>query len=319
MDGRGRDLRSLREATAVPSARSYYRSSYRPLGSNFPFVSVVRSAIDLLVRFATHAPKGLGASLTVALFAGATAFGLARGGHIDAFAAAYGDPRSVIARLAGFDIRSVTISGLSTLDEQSILKAAAIGDGESLPFLDVDAVRARLLDMPMIRDVAVRKFYPNALSIGIVENKPYALWQLNGELSVVGVDGRVIGAMDDSVFADLPMVVGDGAAVHASDFVALMDAQPDIKALVRAGVWVGDRRWTLKLQNGLDVHLPEENPAQALARFAVMVRDQKLLDKDIVSLDLRQPDRVVLRLTEAAASARVELIKAKAKAKGGPA
>ena len=253
------------------------------------------------------------------LFAGATAFGLARGGHIDAFTAAYGDPRSVVARLAGFDIRSVTISGLSTLDEQSVLKAAAIGEGESLPFLDVDAVRTRLLDMPMIRDVAVRKFYPNALSIGIVENKPFALWQLNGELSVVGVDGRVIGVMDDSAFADLPLVVGKGAAVHAGDFVALLATQPDIKALVRAGVWVGDRRWTLKLQNGLDVHLPEENPEQALARFAVMVRDQKVLDKDIVSVDLRQSDRVVLRLTEAAASARLELLKAKAKAKGGPA
>jgi cell division protein FtsQ len=101
--------------------------------------------------------------------------------------------------------------------------------------------------------------------------------------------------------------------------VALLDAQPDLKPLVRAGVRVGDRRWTLKLLNGLDVHLPEENPEQAMVRFASLVRVQKILDKDLVAIDLRQSDRVVLRLTEAAASARAEMLKARAKAKGAPA
>jgi cell division protein FtsQ len=272
-----------------------------------------------MTQLGHRVPKGLGASLTIALFAGAAAFGLARGGHLDAFTSTYGDPRSVLARMAGFDIRSVTISGLSMLDEQSVLKAAAFGADESLPFLDVDALRLRLLDVPMVRDVAVRKFYPNALSIGIVENKPYALWQLNGDLSVVGVDGRVIGPMNDAAFADLPLVVGEGAAAHVGEFVALLDAQPEIKTIVRAGIRVGDRRWTLKLFNGLDVHLPEENPAQAVARFASMVRDQKILDKDLVLIDLRQSDRVILRLTEAGATARADLLKARAKAKGGPA
>ncbi len=88
---------------------------------------------------------------------------------------------------------------------------------------------------------------------------------------------------------------------------------------MRAGIRVGDRRWTLKLNNGSEVILPEEEADKALARFAAMVRDKKILDRDIVSVDLRQSDRVTLRLTEAAANARVELLKARAKAKGGPA
>jgi len=303
----------------VASSRFAYRAQSNSSGFFSFSLSLGKSVSLILTQLAHRAPKGLGASLTIALFAGTAAFGLARGGHLDAFAATYGDPRSVVARIAGFDIRSVTISGLSTLDEQSVIKAAALNGDESLPFLDVDALRLRLLEVPMIRDVAVRKFYPNALSIGIVENKPYALWQLNGDLSVVGVDGRVIGPMDDVAFADLPLVVGEGAAAHVGEFVALLDAQPEMKSIVRAGIRVGDRRWTLKLFNGLDVHLPEENPTQAVARLASMVRDQKILDKDLVSIDLRQTDRVVLRLTEAAANTRAELLRARAKAKGGPA
>ena len=180
-------------------------------------------------------------------------------------------------------------------------------------------VRARLMALPLVRDVTVRKFYPNALSIGISENKPFALWQRDGEVSIVGPDGRVIGPMNDDTFADLPLVVGEGAGARASEFIAMMDAAPEVKALVRAGVRVGDRRWTLKLANGLDVLLPEDNPSAALSRFSVFLRDHKITDKDIVLIDLRRPDRVVLRLTEAAAAAREEMLKAHAKAKGGPA
>jgi cell division protein FtsQ len=319
MDGSGRDLRSLRAASPFVHPAFVHRTE--PLASR-----LYHSVMPVLHRQFTHVlngfsrvPKGVGSALTALLFVSTVGFGLYRGGHFDAFTAAYGQPQSAIARLFGFDIRSVTISGLATLDEKEVLSAAAIAPSDSLPFLDVDTVRQRLLDVPMIREAAVRKFYPNALSIGIVENKPFAIWQMNGDLSVIGVDGRVIGPLDNEAFADLPLVVGEGAAEHIGEFVALMDAEPTVKALVRAGIRVGDRRWTLKLNNGFDVLLPMDDAASAVKRLAVLVRDKKLLDRDLVSVDLRQPDRVVLRLTEMAANARVELLKARAKAKGGPA
>ena len=88
---------------------------------------------------------------------------------------------------------------------------------------------------------------------------------------------------------------------------------------MKAGVRVGDRRWTLKLTSGLDVLLPEDNPSAALQKFSTFLRDHKLTDKDIVLADLRYPDRVILRLTEAASALREEQLKAKSKAKGGPA
>jgi len=318
MDGSRRDLRSLRAQSPYAQVSFVYRSDpliYRFFGF---LTSVMRRFLAPLLAGFARLPKGVGSSLTVALFIGTVIFGLYRGGHLDAFAQAYGEPRSAIARFLGFDIRSVTLSGLSMLDEKEVLAAAAIGPDESLPFLDAEAVRARLLAMPMIREVAVRKFYPNALSIGIVENKPYAIWQMNGDLSVIGVDGRVIGPLEDEAFAQLPHVVGEGAASHIGEYVALLDGQPEVKPLVRAGIRVGDRRWTLKLNNGFDVFLPEVEADKALQRFAFMVRDNKILDRDIISVDLRQPDRVTLRLTEAAANTRAELLKARAKAKGGP-
>jgi hypothetical protein len=76
MDGRGRDLRSLREATAVAPSRFAYRSqSNSSVFFSFSF-SLGRSVSLILAQLVHRAPKGLGASLTIALFAGTAVFGI---------------------------------------------------------------------------------------------------------------------------------------------------------------------------------------------------------------------------------------------------
>ena len=317
MDGGGRELRALRGHSAASDFAFVQRvehSRFRLLTSRFSSSARWREALS---AYFSHMPKGLGSTLTLSLFAVTLVFGLYRGGHIQRFLDAQGDVEEVVLRCGGFDIRSVTISGLQTLNEQDVLAAAGIEPDDSLPLLDADDVRARLLALPLVRDVTVRKFYPNALSIGISESKPFALWQRDGDVSIIGPDGRVIGPLLDDSFAELPLVVGEGAARHVSDFVAMLDGAPDVKPLVKAGIRVGDRRWTLKLNGGVDVLLPEDNAALALQNFSNFLRDHRLAEKDIVAVDLRSPDRVVLRLTEAAAALHDEQVKARAKAKGG--
>ncbi len=98
----------------------------------------------------------------------------------------------------------------------------------------------------------------------------------------------------------------------------MLDLAPELKAHIRAGILTGTRRWNLKLDNGLDVKLPEDGLPEALRRLTALIKEQHLLDKDILSLDMRQPDRLVLRLTEEAASDRQDALKAKLqKTKGG--
>jgi cell division protein FtsQ len=81
---------------------------------------------------------------------------------------------------------------------------------------------------------------------------------------------------------------------------------------------VAERRWNLRLKNGVDVRLPEFDVERALDQLVGLDRDKKILSRDIVSIDLRLPDRVTVRLSEAAAQARDDALKAKKpKQKGG--
>jgi cell division protein FtsQ len=255
--------------------------------------------------------------LLAGLFAAVGLYGSVIGGQYDDFVAFEGEPHHVLARALGFGIDTVTIAGIDELNEVEVLQAAGIDSRTSLAFLDAAAVRDRLMSLPLVKEAAVRKLYPSSLSITLTEGEPFALWQNQGEVFVVSKAGSVIEPLSDPRLNALPLVVGEGAAARAAGFLALLDAQPDVKAHMRAAILTGTRRWNLKLDNGLDVKLPEAALPASLERLSGLIKEQRLLDKDILSLDMRQPDRLVLRLTEEAAAARQEALKAKLKARGG--
>ena len=64
---------------------------------------------------------------------------------------------------------------------------------------------------------------------------------------------------------------------------------------VKAAVRVGGRRWNLRLKNDIDVRLPEENAAKAWSRLAEYEKTHRVLERDVQILDLRLPDRLIVR------------------------
>jgi cell division protein FtsQ len=165
----------------------------------------------------------------------------------------------------------------------------------------------------------VLKLYPDRLHISVTERKAFALWQKNGRVSVISRDGTVLEPYVAPQFTRLPLVVGEGAAQRAADFLALMDRYPAIRDQARAYVLVAERRWNIKLNNGLDVRLPEAQPERAIETLIALDRDKRLLSRDITAIDLRLADRVTVRLSDAAAQARDEALKTKTKRKAGDA
>lgn len=256
-------------------------------------------------------PRFLGTGLTLAFFAAVIGYGLWQGGHIDGFIRENGEPHHALARAVGLGLDQVTISGLSEMSEKEVLAAAGIDSKLSLAFLNVNELRERLERVPMIKSAAVRKLYPNELVISLTEREAHAIWQNNGELFVIAADGTVIDLMQDERYLDLPFVVGEGANARNKDYLALLEAAGPLKSRIRAGTLVAGRRWTLKMDNGMDVRLPEIGAADALARLVKLENEQKILEKDVLAIDLRMADRVVVRLTEEAALARAEALKKK--------
>ena len=320
MDGGGRYLQPM---TAYPAGFAVARSAPESRGagaSHFKKPSRIKklfgSSRSVRRRSAglpleQRLPRFLGTGLALGFFSVGIGFGLWQGGHIDGFIREYGEPHHALARAVGLSLDQVTISGISQMSENEVLAAAGINAKLSLAFLDVNDLRERLERVPMIKSATVRKLYPNELVITLAEREAHAIWQHNGELFVIAADGTVIDLMQDERYLNLPFVVGEGANTRNKDYLALLDAAGPLKSRVRAGTLVAGRRWTLKMDNGMDVRLPEIGAADALARLMKLENEQKILEKDVLAVDLRMADRVVVRLTEEAALARAEALKKK--------
>ena len=250
------------------------------------------------------APRGLGLVLAAGLLLSALTFGATLGGQYRAFAAAEGGVGDVLARALGFGIDAVTISGQAQLTEPEILALAGITPKESLPFFDVAGARKNLESLPLIKQASVRKLYPDRIVIDIVERTPVALWQKDGEVRTIAADGAIIGDMHDQRFLSLPFVVGDGANERLGEFAALLDASAELRPKIVAGVLIGERHWNLKMTSGLEVELPETNPLTAMATLVALQRQSRILDRDLLVLDLRTSGKIFARLSEEAAAAR---------------
>ncbi|MBX9740684.1 MAG: FtsQ-type POTRA domain-containing protein [Beijerinckiaceae bacterium] len=273
-----------------------------------------QSRLERLVTFARR--PGVGAGLAIALLAGTGLYGSVKGGEYDVFIAEQGALQDVTARILGFGINGVTFVGARELNEEELLTASGITTRDSLLFLDVAAVRARLKEMPLVRDVSVRKLYPGRLAIDVQERAPFALWQMNGQIQIISADGMAIDQLTDDRFARLPFVVGEDANLRVPEFLKIVEGAGELRDQIRAGVLVSGRRWNLKLNSGLEIKLPEQSPETVFARFAKMAREMRILEKDLISVDLRLPDRIVARLTADAAATRAESLR-KPRAKGG--
>ena len=75
----------------------------------------------------------------------------------------------------------------------------------------------------------------------------------------------------------------------------MLAREPELHQRVDAAIRVGDRRWNIRMDNGIYIRLPEKNAIDAWNRFAKLERKHKLLKQDLVSIDLRIPDQLIVR------------------------
>ena len=323
MDGAGRLARSLRpqaDLRAAAIGAVVLLREYLGLRPRTRKATLEREApnrvIALLERYL---PRRFGFTATVLMLLGSAGLGVVKGGHVDTFTAVLSDTRNALANSAGFRITAVAINGRKQLSQDEVLGIGGVNGRSSLLFLDAATVRDKLKANPWIADATVLKFYPGQLQIDIVERTAFALWQQGGRLSVISDDGAVLEPYVSRRFVTLPLVVGKGAETRARDFLALLARYPQVHSITKAAIFVGERRWNLRLKDGLDIRLPENDVGNALAALSKLDKDDRLFSRDIVTVDMRLPDRLTVQLSEDAAKAREELFKDKKKKKAGDA
>lgn len=214
---------------------------------------------------------------------------------------------------AGFVLADLQVEGREMTSREAILRVLNARRGAAILALSPDQARAELERLPWVRSAAVERRLPDTLRIQIVERKPLALWQRGGKLVLIDTEGVVIPTDNLDRFRHLMTVVGEDAPQHAAALVEMLALEPALAKRAVAAIRIGGRRWNLRLDNGVDVQLPEENPAAAWLQLAQLERAHGVLGRDVQVVDLRLPDRLVVRTSPSEPPAKEPVKKTKPK------
>ncbi|KAF0146577.1 MAG: cell division protein FtsQ [Rhodospirillaceae bacterium] len=239
---------------------------------------------------------GIGGAAVIVLAGGGTWLWATNG--MERMRARVGTELTELSTWMGFRLDDIRVTGRVRTPAGHILTALRLKRGESLFLLDVQETKRRLEALPWVRVAVVERRLPDMVRLSLVERQVVALWQREGRHVLIDAEGTEV--MDDiKPFRHLPIVVGEKAPSQVGTLLALVRSQPTLAPRVRAAQLVSGRRWNLRLDdvnNGIDARLPEENPAEALQHLVDFDREHGLLRRRLVMVDLRIPDRLVVRL-----------------------
>jgi cell division protein FtsQ len=242
----------------------------------------------------------IAAGLAVAAIAAGGAMWLWQSGRVAV--AADGAHRLFVAetRRMGLTVQDVQLEGRHLAPWQSVERAVGLHRGDAMLGFDPAEIRRRLVAIPWVRDASVERRLPGTVRIRIQERRPMALWQRDGKLALVDDEGVVISENESDIahFRNLLIVVGSDAPRHAPTLIAMIRSEPALARRVSAAVRVGERRWNIELAGGVKVELPERNPHDAWRRLAELQARDRLLERDVRTIDMRLPDRMIVRTGE---------------------
>lgn len=199
-----------------------------------------------------------------------------------------------VTQKAQFAVKDIVVEGRQQVNKDSL--GAALGTIAGAPILSFDPVAAqsRIAKLPWVASAIVERRLPDTIVVKLTERVPLARWQHEDHTVVIDTDGGELNEAKLEQFPQLPLVVGADAAGQADNLLETLKDYPAISQHMTAAVRVGERRWDIHLQPKTVAKLPELNMTRALGKLSDLITDQKILERDILSVDLRDPSKLVI-------------------------
>jgi cell division protein FtsQ len=254
------------------------------------------SWVDTLIRILPLTEKEVQRIVTWIILAVLTLLALVAAQYAGLTAAAY-QQYAALAAKAGFQVKRVPVTGMERVDQLKVYQLVLAEKDRAMPLVDIEKIRADLLQYGWIKDARVSRRLPDTLAVEIIERKPAALWQRDGKYSLIDANGIVLANVRAGEGGELPTLNGNQANAHIVALNALLDNASALKSQVSGATWIGNRRWDLQFQTGETLALPEgeAEAAKALLNFARLDGVHRLLGRDLIHFDLRDPDRAYFR------------------------
>jgi cell division protein FtsQ len=206
---------------------------------------------------------------------------------------------------AGFEVKELLVEGRYHADAGSIMAVVGLKKGDPIFAFDPKTVQENIERLDWVSAARVKRILPGTIYIRIQERVPMALWQHNGQVVLIDDKGKRITSSGLGEFKDLIIIVGKDIEDKAPALIADLRAEPDLFYRIETATLVSGRRWDIALKDGTIVKLPEDNTAVALRSLMKLAEEDKIFDKNLESIDIRDLSRITVR-TEPGTSEKYE-------------
>lgn len=197
---------------------------------------------------------------------------------------------------AGFGIEQVSLTGHRFTSDSDIYDALDLANVRSMLRFDGAIVRERMERLPWIASATITRVFPDRLEVRVTERTPFAVWHRGEREYLIDGTGRVLSAITTGSVTHLPRVAGEGAAGNAAALLSALG--PDLTGRLQSAERIGERRWSLHLVGGSDIHLPAEGWREAIAKLADPAIARRISGGTAQIIDLRAPAHITIRNRE---------------------
>ena len=196
---------------------------------------------------------------------------------------------------SGLRLEEIKVKGRSNTSETALNKAIGVDWYSPMLSLNIERIHHDITALGWVRHAVVRRQFPSTLEISLEERKALALFQHDNGHLVIDDHGEVISGIKPENFTHLPVIKGQGAPEEAKAILTMLKGEDGLFADVWSLTYQSGRRWDVYLRNNIRIQLPEMEPEKAWSKLAEMDSKHKLTERDIVNIDLRIPDKLVIR------------------------
>ncbi len=162
----------------------------------------------------------------------------------------------------------------------------------SIFLISITDIKTKLESLDCISSVNIEREYPDTIKIQVHEKQPIAIWQNEQNFYYITENGSVMSIRKLKNIEKFIVVAGSNAPIHTPGLVSFLELDQELMSQVTSAIWVGNRRWNIKLENGMLIKLPEINPEIAWNKFIKINNDAEFKEKNYKSVDLRIQDRI---------------------------
>ncbi len=194
-----------------------------------------------------------------------------------------------------YQLKEIEINHLNRVNKSEILKITDQYYNESIFLIPLDEISNSLHKLSWVKNANLSTNFHNKINIEIFEYEPIGLFYFNNEFFYFTKDGKIIDKINEEINQNYIIFHGKQVLKEANSFLKQLNIVNSV-SMIKEAYFIKERRWDVKLHNGILLNLAEKNIEESINNYNRLVKKFNNSDlESIKSINLKNNEKAIVR------------------------